>query len=314
MISLSVVIPVLNEASLIKELITRVENQIKNITSNYEVVVVDDGSNDLTWTKILQISANNSNITGIKLSRNFGQHYAISAGLAICETDYVIVMDGDLQDRPEVIPQLVNKAQEGFDVVFVNRENRPESRVYRFFQKLFYIILNLLSGLDLDSRQANFSIISAKVVKYFNQYSENTRFYASTIKWLGFSRTEIFADHGKRFSGKTSYTFTKRLRLALDIILSFSVRPLKFAIALGLIFSSVSMFLTINIIWTAIYQGYEVLGWASVITTITFFSGAILIVLGILGLYLGKVFTEVKNRPLYVIAEYTKNITKFDIK
>jgi dolichol-phosphate mannosyltransferase len=145
-------------------------------------------------------------------------------------------MDGDLQDRPEVIPKLLDKAKEGYEIVFVNRENRPEGFIYKMAQRFFYALLNALSGLKLDSRQANFSIISKKVVDNFNRYSETTRFYASTIKWLGFRRAEIFADHGTRFNGISSYTINKRIQLARDIILSFSERPLKFAISLGVVF------------------------------------------------------------------------------
>ena len=300
---ISVVVPVLNEESLVKELIKRIDTVLKNLSNNYKIIVIDDGSSDETWNSIIDTKIEINDVLAIKLSRNFGQHYAISAGLAHCNSEWVVVMDGDLQDRPEVIPKLLEKALEGHDIVFVNRENRPESLIYKLAQKLFYAILNALSGLNLDSRQANFSIINKKVVDSFNKYSETTRFYASTIKWLGFNRAEIFADHGTRLNGKPSYTFKKRIKLASDIILSFSERPLKFAINIGIFFSAISMILTGQMVWTAITKGYEVLGWASVIISITFFSGIILIVLGIVGLYLAKIFTEVKNRPIYIISE-----------
>jgi glycosyltransferase involved in cell wall biosynthesis len=304
---ITVVVPVLNEESLVEELIRRIDISLKKETQNYKILVIDDGSTDNTWIKILNSKKVIPNVFGIKLSRNFGQHYAISAGLAHCNSDWVVVMDGDLQDRPEVIPKLLDKAKEGYEIVFVNRENRPEGFIYKMAQRFFYALLNALSGLKLDSRQANFSIISKKVVDNFNRYSETTRFYASTIKWLGFRRAEIFADHGTRFNGISSYTINKRIQLARDIILSFSERPLKFAISLGVVFSGISLLFTLKLIWTALRQGFEVLGWASVIISITFFSGIILIVLGIIGLYLAKISTEVKNRPLYIISEKTEN-------
>ena len=212
-------------------------------------------------------------------------------------------MDGDLQDRPEVIPDLYQKVQEGFDVVFVTRKNRPEGIIYKIAQKLFYRVLRLLSGINFNSRQANFSIISRKVVEAFMIFPENARFYGSTIMWLGFNRSEIFADHGIRFSGKPSYTLKKRIKLALDIIISFSNRPLKFAIGVGLIVSMFSIALTIWIIAQSLKDGNLVSGLATVITTILFSTGMIMTVLGISGVYIGEIFKQVKNRPLYIISK-----------
>lgn len=303
MTHLSVVIPVLNEESLIKELIKRVTLNCEKITTDYEVLIVDDGSIDNTWSKILDASKLDKKIKGLKLSRNFGHHYALTAGLHETVGDWVVVMDGDLQDRPEVIPDLYQKSQEGYDVVFVSRMNRPERLPYKILQKIFYGLLKVLSGLDFDSSQANFSIVHRKVVDAFNSFPENARFYGSTIMWLGFKRSKIFADHGKRLSGKPSYTLKKRLRLASDIILSFSERPLKFAISVGIIVSTISIVSAAWIIYAAFTWGYSVTGWTSLIFSIFFFSGVILIFLGIIGIYLGRVFQEVKRRPLYVVSE-----------
>jgi len=303
MTHLSVVIPVLNEESLIKELIKRVTLNCEKITTDYEVLIVDDGSIDNTWSKILDASKLDKKIKGLKLSRNFGHHYALTAGLHETVGDWVVVMDGDLQDRPEVIPDLYQKSQEGYDVVFVSRMNRPERLPYKILQKIFYGLLKVLSGLDFDSSQANFSIVHRKVVDAFNSFPENARFYGSTIMWLGFKRSKIFADHGKRLSGKPSYTLKKRLRLASDIILSFSERPLKFAISVGIIISTISIVAAVWIIYAAITWGYSVTGWTSLIFSTFFFSGVILIFLGIIGIYLGRVFQEVKRRPLYVVSE-----------
>ena len=303
MTHLSVVIPVLNEESLIQELIKRVTLNCEKITTDYEVLIVDDGSIDNTWSKILDASKLDKKIKGLKLSRNFGHHYALTAGLHETVGDWVVVMDGDLQDRPEVIPDLYQKSQEGYDVVFVSRMNRPERLPYKILQKIFYGLLKVLSGLDFDSSQANFSIVHRKVVDAFNSFPENARFYGSTIMWLGFKRSKIFADHGKRLSGKPSYTLKKRLRLASDIILSFSERPLKFAISVGIIVSTISIVSAAWIIYAAFTWGYSVTGWTSLIFSTFFFSGVILIFLGIIGIYLGRVFQEVKRRPLYVISE-----------
>jgi dolichol-phosphate mannosyltransferase len=303
MTKLSVVIPVLNEETLIQELIDRVTLNCEKITNDYEVIIVDDGSLDRTWLKISDASKLNKKIKGLKFSRNFGHHYALTAGLHETIGEWVVVMDGDLQDRPEVIPDLYQESQKGYDVVFVSRKNRPEKIYYRALQKIFYWFLKSLSGLNFDSSQANFSIISRKVVDAFKSFPENARFYGSTIMWLGFKRSKIFADHGKRLSGKPSYTFRKRLRLASDIILSFSERPLKFAIGVGVILSTISIIVATWIIYAAITWGYSVTGWTSLIFSIFFFSGVILVFLGIIGIYLGRVFQEVKRRPLYVVSD-----------
>ena len=216
-------------------------------------------------------------------------------------------MDGDLQDRPEVILDLYNKAKTGFDIVFVSRQNRPEKLYYRVAQKFFYWILRTLSGIDFDSRQANFSIINRKVVEAFKKFPENSRFYGSTIKWLGFKRSFILADHGTRHSGKPSYTLKKRIKLASDIILSFSERPLKFAAGLGLMMSTMSILLALWIVYGTFKWGYSVTGWSSVIVAILFSSGIILTILGIIGIYIGRIFQEVKGRPLFIISE-TSNL------
>lgn len=302
MTHLSVVVPVYNESSIINELVNRVKANVKLITEDFEIILIDDGSYDQTWELIESEANQEKRIKGIKFSRNFGHHYAITAGLHNAIGEWVVVMDGDLQDRPEVIPDLYKKAQTGFDVVFVSRQNRPEKLYYRIAQKFFYRILRLLSGIDFDSSQANFSIISKKVVQAFKIFPENARFYGSTIKWLGFNRSSIYADHGVRHSGKPSYTFRKRIKLASDIILSFSERPLKFAVFIGILFSFLSFIGAGIIILRSISFGYSVIGWPSLMVTIFFLSGITLTVLGFIGIYLGRIFQEVKNRPLYLVS------------
>lgn len=303
MTHLSAVVPVYNESYLIEELVKRVKENIKLITEDFEVILVDDGSQDQTWKLIEFESKSDKRIKGIKFSRNFGHHYAITAGLHNAKGDLVVVMDGDLQDRPEVIPDLYRKAQEGYDVVFVSRRNRPEAFIYLLFQRLFYFMLRKLSGINFDSSQANFSIINRKVVEAFKAFPENSRFYGSTILWLGFKRTQIQAQHGIRFAGKSSYSIGKRLKLALDIILAFSERPLRFAIGLGMTISIFSLIGAMGIIIRNYFWGFTVIGWASLIISIFFIGGVTLTVLGIQGIYIGRIFQQVKNRPLFIISE-----------
>lgn len=301
MTELSIVIPLFNEGTLVEELIKRVKFNSKAITQEFEIILIDDGSTDSTWEKIENGAKQDGRVKGIKFSRNFGHHYALTAGLHHAVGEWVVVMDGDLQDRPEVIPELYTKVIEGFDIVFVSRRNRPERIYYRIIQKIFYWILRRLSGINFDSSQANFSILNRKVVEAFKNFPENARFYASTIKWLGYRRTEIFADHGQRFSGKPSYTLRKRIKLATDIILSFSERPLKFSIGMGLLMSLLSLSITFWVIYNYFFLGYLVSTWMAVATAIFLSTGIILIVIGISGIYIGEIFRQVKNRPLYVI-------------
>jgi glycosyltransferase involved in cell wall biosynthesis len=303
MAHLSIVIPLLNEESLIHELVSRVKFNATKITEDFEIILVDDGSNDSTWEKIKIQGKIEKRVKGVKFSRNFGHHYAITAGLEYSKGDWVVVMDGDLQDRPEVITDLYMKAQEGFDVVFVSRVNRPEGLIYKLAQKTFYLLLRILSGIKYDSSFANFSIISKQVVNSFTRFTENTRFYSTTVDWLGFKRTSIEASHGHRHSGKSSYSFNKRLKLAVDIIISFSERPLHLAILFGLLTSLFSIFTFLWIIIGAFRYEFTVLGWPSIMVAILFMGGMILTVIGILGIYIGRIYREVKYRPLYIVKE-----------
>jgi glycosyltransferase involved in cell wall biosynthesis len=300
---ITVVAPIYNEDENIDEFIMRVKTNLESITSDYKIILVDDGSEDMSWNKIKEACEQSSKVVGLKLSKNFGHHYAITAGIHACNSEWVIVMDSDLQDRPEVIPELYSKAVEGFDVVLVNRVDRPESLFYMFMQKLFYFGLKTLSGVNFDSRQANFSIISKKVVDSFKVFPEKARFYPSTLKWLGFKREVINATHGARFGGKASYSVKKRIKLAMDVILSFSDRPLRFAIGLGVIISIISYLMLIWILYRKLTAGFSVEGWTSIMAFTFFMGGTILIVLGINGIYLGKIFDQVKNRPLYIIED-----------
>jgi polyisoprenyl-phosphate glycosyltransferase len=302
---LNIVVPLYREESLVEELHSRVTKAVKSISTSYKIILVDDGSDDDTWQKISEISKKDKKVIGLRLSRNFGHHYALTAGLHEADAEWVVVMDGDLQDRPEVIVDLWNKAQEGFDVVFVSRTRRPEGLAYRAAQKLFYAGLRWLSGIKFDSTQANFSIVSRKVIEAYKTFGENARFYNSTITWLGFKRAAVTAEHGARHSGKPSYTLRKRFQLAGDIIFTYSDRPLKFSIYLGLTMAVLAFTYLFWVLFGAFTWGFTVEGWSSVMAGIFLTGGIILVVLGVTGIYIGRIFKEVKNRPLFVIGERT---------
>jgi glycosyltransferase involved in cell wall biosynthesis len=304
MTHLSIVVPVYNESKLISELVNRISTNAKGVTEDFEIILVDDGSVDGTWEIIRDQKKIEKKLKGLKFSRNFGQHHAISAGLDLAEGEWIIVMDGDLQDRPEVIKDLYQKAQEGFDIVFVSRKNRPESILYKIAQRIFYFLLRQLSGINFNFKQANFSIIHKRVAESYNQFSEVNRFYGSTILWLGYKRGTIFADHGTRFSGRPAYTIRKRFKLALEILISSSTRPMHGAIIFGLVFIFLS---AIQVLWlimqTSLYE-INVDSWRYIFVTIIFVGGIILMNLGIFGLYLSQMHFQIKKRPMYIIDKF----------
>ena len=300
----SIVVPIHNEELNVNELTNRLMAVMSKVGETFEILIIDDGSQDNTWKILLEIGEVEKRLKAIRLSRNFGQHHAITAGLNICKGDWVVVMDGDLQDRPEVIPQLIDESIKGFDVVFVNRTNRPEKMYYRILQRIFYFTLKKLSGIKFNHSQANFSIINRKVVNYFNKFPEQARFYGSTIKWLGFKQSSVSADHGTRFGGRPAYTLKSRIKLASDVILTFSEKPLVMSIKVGFIMAIASLSIFAWVVTSKIIWGYKILGWASLIASVFLSSGIIIFVLGILGIYIGRIFNEVKNRPLYVVDEH----------
>jgi dolichol-phosphate mannosyltransferase len=215
-------------------------------------------------------------------------------------------MDADLQDRPEVIPELYAKAQQGYDVVFVNRAQRPESFIYRMFAASFYLILNALSGQDYNRLQGNFSIASAKTVRAFRLLREPGRFYGGMLRWIGFKHGSISASHAPPDAGQTSYSFLKRLRFALTVIVTFSTRLLYISIVIGLMMAVVSFVMAAFIIADKLlYPEYPLQGWPSVMTAIFFTAGVTNVAIGITGIYIGQILHQTRARPLYVVAATT---------
>jgi glycosyltransferase involved in cell wall biosynthesis len=300
---LSVVVPIFREEAVLHELYRRLCAALTGITENFEIVLVSDGGRDRSWDIICELAKKDTRVKGIKFTRNFGQHIAISAGLDSCNGDWVVVMDGDLQDRPEVIPQLYIKAKEGHDVVFVSRRNRPESPFYRLSAQGFYKLLQFLARSEYDPAHGNFSIISRRVVEQYRSMGETLRFYGGIVEWLGFERVSIEADHGTRYAGQPGYNLRKRLQLAYQIILAHSDRPLHLSIIAGLFISLFSGIMGVYMVLRSLLFAhyYAVQGWVSLIVSVFFMGGIILMVQGIMGIYIGKIFNELKGRPLYVV-------------
>jgi glycosyltransferase involved in cell wall biosynthesis len=303
MVHISVVVPMLNEELIVSELVERVNESLKELTNDYEIILIDDGSKDQTWQNITKICEKNNKIKKIKFSRNFGQHSAISAGIDIARGQWIVVMDGDLQDRPEVISNLYAKATEGFDTVFVSRIKRNESQTYLIMQNVFYKILRHLSGINYDRTQANFSIISRKAAEQYRRVRDNNKFYPSTIKSLGFKNSSVSALQGKRYSGRPSYSFKKRFKLGINIITSVSNKPLSYAFILG-IFSILSFLLCAT--WYAyniFTDTIQVDKLDIILLAILSMTGIILTSIGIAGVYIGKIYDEIRGMPKYIVDE-----------
>jgi dolichol-phosphate mannosyltransferase len=298
---LSVVIPVYKAEDIVEELITRVKNALGFTAGSYQVILVDDGSDDNSWLVIENICRSNPEIKGIKLSRNFGQHHAITAGLDHCSGDWVVVMDCDLQDRPEEIYPLYQKAQEGFDIVFAQRNNRTDSFGKKLLSKLFYKLYSYLTGIKYDGTVANFGIYSKQVIDATKEMKEPMRAFSPMVRWVGFKKTSIKVEHGQRFSGKTTYSVTKLVNLALDIVLSYSDKPLKLIVRLGFFIAAMAFAFAVYIFYRYCTGQITVSGYTSIIVSIWFLGGLIIMILGVLGLYVAKIFAGVKNRPLYIV-------------
>lgn len=305
-IEVSVVIPVYKAEENLDELVERLKSQLELITNSYEIILVDDGSPDDSWHKILTNSkCYPEYIKGVKLSRNFGQHYAITAGIDYCVGKWTIVMDCDLQDRPEEIPKLYKKALEGYDIVLASRSKRKDKFFKATFSKIFHLILSYLTGTYHDARIANFGIYSNKVINGVRDMRESIRYFPTMVKWVGFKYTTIPVEHSERSKGKTTYNFKKLLNLALDIILAYSDKPIRLSIKFGFLISLISFLFALVVFYFALTGKVLVSGYASLIISISFFSGMIISILGIIGLYVGKTFEVTKKRPLYFVDEKT---------
>lgn len=304
-IHISVVTPVYGCGTSLEALYERLEKTLSSITSEFEIIMINDASPDHAWESIKSLAARDNRVKGINLSRNFGQHRAITAGLDYAKGDWVVVMDCDLQDQPEEIVKLYNKAQEGHDVVFGRRHQRKDSFFKILGSKLFYKILDYFTESKIDNSVANFSIISSNVVDQLRKLREQNRLYPLFVNWVGFKRIDIDIDHADREEGKSSYTLRKLVNLAIDGIVSQSNKPLRLAIKFGFIMSLFSLIYSIWLIFRYFFYSVPVEGWTSVMVSIYFIGGLLFANMGILGLYIGKTFDETKNRPLYLIQEMT---------
>jgi dolichol-phosphate mannosyltransferase len=298
---ISVVVPSFNEEGNIEVLATKLTGVLKQLPYLYEVIFIDDGSADGTLQKLQTLSAIDEHLYYLELSRNFGHQNALKAGYDYADGDCVISMDSDLQHPPELIAQFIEKWEEGYDIVYTCREYQDEATIFKTKSSdLFYSVINSLSDTKLEKGTADFRLIDRKVVNILSTLNENGLFMRGLIKWIGFKQFAIHYQCDARFSGKSKYNLKKMVRFAVQGITAFSVRPLYIATGLGLFFSLMAL-LYIPYILISYFTGHAVTGWTSLIATVAFFGGMQLMVLGIIGMYLGKLFMQSKQRPNYII-------------
>ncbi len=306
-VHLSIVVPLYKCSSAISELTERLIASITPLTSNFEIICVNDASPENDWQEVLQQAAKDVRIKGLNLSRNFGQHYAISAGLEYASGEWIVVMDGDLQDQPEEIPLLYKKADEGYEIVLARRKERQDGFLKKKMSQWFYKTLAYLTETEQNAEVANFGIYHRKVVSAILSMKDKTRYFPAMVKWVGFSRTETEVNHAARAEGKSSYSFKALLHLALNTILSFSDKPLRLTVKLGIFISLFSFLFAIITFIRSLSGAIEVIGYSSLIISIWFLAGVIITLLGMLGLYIGRTFEQVKGRPVFIVSQ-TVNI------
>jgi glycosyltransferase involved in cell wall biosynthesis len=311
---LSVVIPAYNEEKNICFLISELVRTLRSTKYDFEFILVDDGSKDNTLNEIKVQSEIHHNVFFIELSKNFGKDYALKSGIDMAQGDAVITMDADLQHPPHLLPEMLKLWEEGFDIIYTYREDaNPHVKAYqKAASKLFYKGINALSDITLENGISDFRLLDAKVIKELRKIDEYEIFFRGMVKWVGFLQKGIPYTPAKRHTGEASYSFMNLAKLAVGSIMAFSVRPLYIATGLGLFFSLASL-LYIPYIAISYFAGYDaVSGWASLIATISFFGGIQLLVLGIIGMYLGKIFLQTKHRPNYIIRSTNLNVMKND--
>jgi polyisoprenyl-phosphate glycosyltransferase len=300
----SVVIPVYNEEGCVSELLNRLNSVLNDQEIKSEIILVDDGSRDNTLTTLQKFARKNETIKLIVFSRNFGNQAAISAGLQHCNGDCAIIMDADLQDPPELLPDMIAKWKEGFDVVYAQRVARKgESFFKKITASVFYRLLQKLTPVDIPSDTGDFRLIDRKVIIALNSMPENNRYLRGMVSWSGFRQTGITYVRDKRMTGETKFPFFKMIRFALTGITSFSFVPLQLASFLGFIVSAGAFISGIYVLYLKLFTDKTIQGWTSLMIALLFLGGIQLITLGIIGEYIGRISEEVKQRPPYLISD-----------
>ncbi|AZA53043.1 glycosyltransferase family 2 protein [Chryseobacterium sp. G0201] len=304
---ISIVSPVYRAEKILPILVSEIAKLAGKIGQDYEIILVDDRSPDNSWEVMKNLSEENKNLKIYRLSRNFGQHATIIAGLSKAKGEWIVVMDCDMQDQPKEIEKLYQKALEGFDVVLARRELRIDSFFKRLSSRLFYKVFNYLAGIQINNEIANFGIYHKKVIQSILTINDNIKFFPLFVNWVGFKTTAVSVEHSSREEGESSYNLSRLFSLAFNVILSFSDKPLKIFVGFGGVISLLAV-LVGGYFMISFFQGkITEPGFSSLILSIWFLSGVIISCIGIVGIYLGKTFNQTKNRPVFIIDEAYEN-------
>ncbi len=300
---ISFVSPVYKAEKILERLVDEIHKVMLLIGTPYEIILVDDRSPDKSWDVMKQLSREFPVVKSIRLSRNFGQHPTIMAGLAHAKGEWVVVLDCDLQDQPKEVLKLYTKAQEGFDIVLAKRKNRQDSFFKKMTSFVFSKIYGFFTDTQYDNEVANFGIYHSKVIASILEISDSIKFFPLFVKFVGYHSTSIIVEHGPREEGNSSYSLSKLISLAFNSIISFSNKPLKLFVKFGLIISLISFLFGLYNVYLTLTHQIEVLGYSSIIVSIWFLSGIVITTIGVTGIYVGKIFDQTKDRPTYLIDE-----------
>jgi dolichol-phosphate mannosyltransferase len=300
---LSVVSPVYGAASLLRDLVAEIEFSVKQITDDYEIILVEDHSPDNSQEIIRQIASTNRNVKGLFLSKNFGQQLAINAGLDVSTGDWIVTLDCDLQDTPAYIVDMYNKALEGYAIVYASRQNRQDNTLKKVGSKYFNRLLGYLTEMQQDESIANYVLYSREAVLAMKSMGDYRRYYPLMNHWVGFHCCKLPIPHAERTDGrKSSYTMRKRINLALNTAVAFSTKPLRLIVYVGFILVALSMLFGIGLIVHYLLSDITVSGWLTLFVSLWFIAGILIMLMGIIAVYIGEIFIQCKNRPSYIVA------------
>ncbi len=300
---LTVVSPIYKGEKMLEELVARIETAVEAFTVDYEIILVNDCSPDDSWNKIKEICSRDVKVKGINLSRNFGQHYAITAGLTESTGEWVVVMDCDLQDRPEEIPNLYQKTLEGYDTVFAQRKERKDGVLKRLSSTMFNATFAFLTDQEQDKTVGNFGIYSHQVIDAVLSMGDSVRWFPIMAKWVGFHIGYLPVMHSERAEGKSSYSIRRLLSVAADNMIAFSNKPLRLMLQFGFYVVALSIIVSLFYLIRYLSGGIAVDGFTTMVISMWLLGGIIIMMIGMTGIYIGKTFDKIKGRPLYIVRE-----------
>lgn len=303
MMKLSVISPIYKGEKMLDELVSRIETSVETFTKDYEIILVNDCSPDDSWNIIKEICAKDKKVKGVNLSRNFGQHYAITAGLTESTGEWVVVMDCDLQDRPEEIPNLYQKAQEGYDTVLAQRIERKDGYFKRLSSILFNTTFAFLTDQDQDKTVGNFGIYHRQVINAVLSMGDSVRWFPLMVKWVGFNIAYLPVEHAERAEGKSSYSFRRLFSVASDNMIAFSNKPLRLMLQFGFFVVVISVLVALFYLGRYLSGGIAVDGFTTMVLSMWILGGIIIMMIGMTGIYIGKTFDKTKGRPIYIIRD-----------